>query len=50
MITGVALMEMESLDGINLFFLELQERPEEAPYNLIEKKVYDGELGMYSRK
>jgi hypothetical protein len=43
-------MEMESLDGINLFFLVAQERPEEAPCGTIEKKVYDGELVMDSRK
>ena len=42
-------MEMESLDGINLFFLVLEERPEEAPSCTIEKKVYDGELVMDSR-
>jgi hypothetical protein len=42
-------MEMESLDGINLFFLEAQERLEEAPCDTIEKKVYDGELAMDSR-
>jgi hypothetical protein len=43
-------MEMESLDGINLFFLVAQERLEEAPCSTIEKKVYDGELVMDSRK
>jgi hypothetical protein len=43
-------MEMESLEGINLFFLVRQERPTEAPCGTIEKKVYDGELVMYSRK
>jgi hypothetical protein len=42
-------MEMESLDGINLFFLVLQERPTEAPCSTKEKKVYDGELAMNSR-
>jgi hypothetical protein len=42
-------MEMESLDGINLFFLVQPERPKEAPDVTIEKKVYDGELAMYSR-
>jgi hypothetical protein len=42
-------MEMESLDGINLFFLVLQERPTEAPCGTIEKKVYEGELVMDSR-
>ncbi|MGQ7946941.1 hypothetical protein [Flavobacterium sp. WC2509] len=47
--TALALMEMESLDGINLFFLVVQERLEEAPCGTIEKKVYDGELVMYSR-
>lgn len=46
----LALMEMESLDGINLFFLVSQERPEEAPCDIIEKKVYDGELEMDSRR
>ena len=46
----IALIEMESLDGINLFFLVLKERPEEAPCSTIEKKVYDGELVMESRK
>ncbi|MBW4360025.1 hypothetical protein [Flavobacterium taihuense] len=50
MITALALMEMESLNGINLFFLVAQERLEEAPYGTIEKKVYDGELVMHSRK
>ena len=48
--TALALMEMESLDGINLFFLVLAERPEEAPAGTIEKKVYDGELVMDSRR
>jgi hypothetical protein len=43
-------MEMKSLDGINLFFLVLAERPEEAPAGTIEKKVYDGELVMDSRR
>jgi hypothetical protein len=42
-------MEMKSLDGKNLFFLGLAERPKEAPASTIEKKVYDGELVMYSR-
>jgi hypothetical protein len=42
-------MEMESLDGINLFFPELQERPKEAPCGKMEKKVYEGELVMDSR-
>jgi hypothetical protein len=42
-------MEMESLEGINLFFLVAKERPEEAPCGAIEKKVYDGELVMDSR-
>jgi hypothetical protein len=42
-------MEMESLDGINLFFLVLQERPTEAPCSTIEKKGYDGELAVDSR-
>lgn len=41
---------MESLEGINLFFLVVQERPTEAPCNTIEKKGYDGELVMDSRK
>nr|WP_315149884.1 hypothetical protein [uncultured Flavobacterium sp.] len=48
--TALALMEMESLDGINLFFLVLAERPTEAPASAIEKKVYDGELVMDSRR
>ena len=48
--TALALMEMESLDEINLFFLVLAERPEEAPARAIEKKVYDGELVMDSRR
>nr|WP_315251322.1 hypothetical protein [uncultured Flavobacterium sp.] len=48
--TAQALMEMESLDEINLFFPELAERPEEAPAGTIEKKVYDGELVMDSRR
>jgi hypothetical protein len=39
--TAIALMEMENLDGINLFFLVLAERPTEAPAETIEKKVYD---------
>jgi hypothetical protein len=43
-------MKMESLDGINQFFLVLQERPTEAPCSTIEKKVYDGELAMDSRR
>jgi hypothetical protein len=43
-------MEMESLDGINLFFPGLAERPTEAPDSPMEKKVYDGELVMNSRK
>ena len=43
-------MEMESLDGINLFFPGLAERPAEAPASSLEKKVYDGELAMDSRK
>jgi hypothetical protein len=47
---ALALMEMESLNGINLFFLLAQERLEEAPCDTIEKKVYDGELVMDSRK
>jgi hypothetical protein len=47
--TPLALMEMESLDGINLFFLVLAERPTEAPASTIEEKVYDGELVMDSR-
>jgi hypothetical protein len=47
--TALALMEMESLDGINLFFPGLGERPTEAPPSLLEKKVYDGELVMDSR-
>jgi hypothetical protein len=34
----LALMEMKSLDGINLFFLVLAERPTEAPASTIEKK------------
>jgi hypothetical protein len=42
-------MEMESLDGKNLFFCGLAERPKEAPASTVEKKVYDGELVMYSR-
>jgi hypothetical protein len=42
-------MEMESLDGKNLFFRGLAERPKEAPASTVEKKVYDGELVMYSR-
>ncbi|WP_281238347.1 MULTISPECIES: hypothetical protein [Flavobacterium] len=46
----LALMKMESLDGINQFFLVLQERPTEAPCGTIEKKVYDRELVMNSRK
>ncbi|WP_170141391.1 hypothetical protein [Flavobacterium aquicola] len=41
---------MESLDGINLFFPVAAERPAEAPAVTIEKKVYDGELVMYSRR
>jgi hypothetical protein len=48
--TALALMETKSLDGINLFFPELQERPEEAPCGSMEKKVYDGELVMDSRR
>jgi len=47
--TALALMEMESLDGINQFFLVVQERPNEAPCITIEKKVYDGELVIDSR-
>jgi hypothetical protein len=43
-------MKMESLDGIYQFFLVLQERPTEAPCSTIEKKVYDRELAMESRK
>jgi len=46
----LALIKMESLDGINQFFLVLQERPTEAPCVTIEKKVYDGELAMDSRR
>jgi hypothetical protein len=48
--TALALMEMESLDGINLFFPGLTERPAEAPANPLEKKIYDGELVMDSRR
>ncbi|WP_256413213.1 MULTISPECIES: hypothetical protein [unclassified Flavobacterium] len=40
---------MESLDGINLFFPGLTERPTEAPASPMEKMVYDGELAMDSR-
>ena len=47
--TVIALMEMESLAGINLFFPGLAERPAEAPARTMEKKVYDGELVMDSR-
>jgi hypothetical protein len=59
---ALALMKMESLDGINLFFLVLAKRPphlqplskREGSQKLlpeqIEKKVYDRELGMYSRR
>jgi len=47
--TALALMEMESLDGINLFFPGLAERPAEAPASSLGKKVYDGELVMDSR-
>jgi hypothetical protein len=50
LIPALALMEMESLDGINLFFLGLKERPEEAPCSTIGKKVYDGELVKDSGK
>jgi hypothetical protein len=50
LIPALALMEMESLDGINLFFLGLTERPEEAPDSTVEKKVYERELVMDSRK
>ncbi|MBW4362401.1 hypothetical protein [Flavobacterium taihuense] len=46
----LALMRMESLDGINQFFLVLQERPTEAPCGTVEKTIYDGELVMDSRK
>jgi hypothetical protein len=49
-VAALALMEMESLDGINLFFLGLQERPKEAPCSTIGKKVYEGELVMDSRR
>ncbi|WP_157802065.1 hypothetical protein [Flavobacterium sp. 1] len=60
--TALALMEMESLDGINLFFPELAERPPQPPplskrkgsqiplARTMEKKVYDGELVMDCRK
>jgi hypothetical protein len=50
LIPALALMEMESLDGINLFFLGLQERPKEAPCSTIEKKVHEGELVIDSRR
>ena len=47
---ALALMEMKSLDGIKLFFLVLAERLTEAPASAIEKKIYDGELVMDSRR
>ncbi|WPR70964.1 hypothetical protein SLW70_13635 [Flavobacterium sp. NG2] len=39
---------MESPDGIKLFFLGRKERPEEAPFIPLEKKVYEGGLVMDS--
>jgi hypothetical protein len=57
LISSLALIKKESLDGIKLFFLELQERHltpapllkerlSKAPLKAIEKKVYDGALAM----